>query len=835
MAGPSFVDSKFAGAIERAVFNNRKPILISIAVVTVIMLFFAAQLRVDAGFKKQLPTQHEFIKTFLEHEEAFGGANRILVAVMDKSGNMFNPEFFKTMESVTNRVKTVQNVNSGTVRSIFTPNTRFVEIVEDGFAGGEVIPSNFAPSAEGFNPSADDFATIRSNIVKANIVGRLVSKDFSGAMVMAELVPESAVLERGEKINYQDIAAELEKIRTDYQKGDVEIHIIGFAKIVGDITDGAKSVVAFFGLCIALTVILLYFYSGSFKLGLETTLVSVLAVIWMMGALKLLGFGIDPMNILTPFLVFAVGVSHAVQMTSSWLSERMFAGEENITKMAAAVGLSSEEAARRSFRRLLIPGSVALLSDLVGFAVIYFIEVQIIRELAITACVGMLAIIFTNLLLHPILLSHTEISNFDKFRQKKMENAPRFDWFWRLLARASDPIPAALIILVAIGIAFWGFERAKLMKIGDSEAGVPELRPDSRFNLDAMAISNSFSLGIDIVNVIAETDKQACTDSYEVSEILDRFAWHMQNIPGVQQVITLPAVSKIMNAGWNEGNIRWRVIPRNKYVQRQNLQNIETDTGLLNDDCSAMPVQIFLADHKAETLKSVVAEVKRFRENPENRAQNLTLRLESAKLEEAALASNEELAPRGEANLRLATGSAGVMAATNETVQAAEKPMLLGVYAAVFVLSLITFRSLAATLCIVLPLMLVSLLANALMATLGIGLKVNTLTVAALGVGIGIDYSVYLYSRMREKLDQGSSLTAAHFDALKHTGTAVLFTAITLSLGVGTWIFSELKFQADMGILLGFMFMMNMVGAVVLLPALLRWIMFPRQKAVMAN
>jgi len=822
--------SKFAQKIENAVFNNRPLILILIAIVTAVMFFFAIQLRVDAGFKKQLPTKHEFIQTFLDHEEAFGGANRILVAVMDTSGDMFNPAFFKSMEGVTNAVKTVQDVNSGTVRSIFTPNTRFVEVVEDGFAGGEVIPANFAPSAEGFNPTAEDFAKIRSNIVKANIVGRLVSKDFSGAMVMAELVPESAVIERGGKIDYQAIAAELEKIRTTYQKDNVEIHIIGFAKIVGDISDGARSVVTFFAVCIALTILLLFFYCGSFKLSLETTLVSVLAVIWMLGCLRLLGFGIDPMNILTPFLVFAVGVSHAVQMTTSWLSERLFGGEENMHKLASSQGFTNEEAARRSFRRLLIPGSVALLSDLVGFAVIYFIDIQIIRELAITACVGMFAIVFTNLLLHPILLSYTKINNYDEFRQKKIDRAPRFDWLWQLLAKTSNPLPAALIILAALAIAFVGWGEAKKMKIGDSEAGVPELRPDSRFNLDAIAISSSFALGIDIVNVIAETDKQACTDSYDAMETMDRFAWHMQNLEGVQQVITLPSVSKIINAGWNEGNIRWRVIPRNKYVQRQNLQNIETDTGLLNADCSAMPVQIFLADHKAETLIRVVNAVKAFRANPENQAKNVNLRLESAKLEELAAASNEEFQPRSQTNLRLATGSAGVMAATNEVVEKAELPMLLGVYGAVILLCLLTFRSLFATMCIVLPLMLVSLLANALMAMLGIGLKVNTLTVAALGVGIGVDYAIYLYSRMKESLDRGVSLSAAHLDALKHTGTAVLFTAVTLSLGVGTWIFSELKFQADMGILLGFMFMMNMIGAIVLLPALLRWIMFPRQK-----
>ncbi len=168
------------------------------------------------------------------------------------------------------------------------------------------------------------------------------------------------------------------------------------------------------------------------------------------------------------------------------------------------------------------------------------------------------------------------------------------------------------------------------------------------------------------------------------------------------------------------------------------------------------------------------------------------------------------------------------MAATNEVVAAAQMPMLAWVYGAVFVLCLLTFRSLLATICIILPLALVSLLANALMALLGIGLKVNTLPVAALGVGIGVDYAIYIYSRMEEYLKTGHSLYESYYHALRLTGTAVIFTALTLAVGVGTWFFSELQFQADMGILLAFFFLTNMVGAVILLPALMRWLGFFR-------
>ena len=805
---------------EGLVFGSRPLILFLFAAITVAMVWFASQLKVDAGFKKQIPLDHEYMQTFLQYENEFGGANRVLVAVMARDGNMFTLPFMQTMEKVTNDVISIDEVDNSRVRSIFTPNVRFVEIVEDGFAGGNVIPATFAPNSPGFEAVPEDFETIRSNIDKAGIVGRLVAKDFSGAMVWAELVSEDA----GDgKLDYQKVADQLESIRQQYENDQIEIHIIGFAKVVGDISDGAKSVVMFFAIAIVMTLVLLWFYAGSFRLAIWPVLAAIVAVIWQLGILKLLGFGIDPMNILTPFLIFAIGVSHGVQMINSWLSERLFGGVEgSADELRAAPGVSSEDAARRSFRRLLVPGTIALLSDCIGFVTILFINIRIIQELAITASIGVAVIIFTNLMLLPVLLSYTSFGKrYDKFRERRIRKAAHPSAIWKALAAFSRPVPALVAIVVAAGLGWFGWQKAQDMKIGDSEAGVPELRQESRFNQDARAITKHFGLGIDSIYVIAEAAKQSCTESYPVMEQIDRFAWHMKNIEGVNQVITLPDVAKIITAGWNEGNLRWRTIPRDRFVMRQSLSNIETDTGLLNIGCSAMPIMIFLEDHKAETINRVVDAVKSYRD--ENHSYfGPNFRVEMQPLEEEA-EKNGEVFEDGRVNLRLATGNAGVMAATNEKVAEAQMPMLGWVYAAVIVLCLLTFLSLRATLAIVIPLALVSVLANALMAYLNIGLKVNTLPVAALGVGIGVDYAIYIYSRMREFLDRGDTLYDAFYHALKLTGTAVLFTALTLAAGVGTWIFSELKFQADMGVLLAFMFVMNMIGALLLLPALLCW------------
>ncbi|MCF6289246.1 MAG: RND family transporter, partial [Proteobacteria bacterium] len=224
----SKANSKAVLFLQNIIFNNKKLILLILSLVTVVMLYFASQLKVDAGFKKQLPLQHEYMKTFMDYESEFGGANRLLIAVMAKDGDMFNPSFFKTLEAVTDDVFSIKGVSPASVTSIFTPNVRFVEVVEDGFAGGNVIPSDFEPTPE-------MFATVKGNIVKAGVVGRLVAEDFNGAMVWAELLEEDPVSR--EKINYQDVAAQLENIRIKHEQANEQVlHVIGFAKIVGDIS-----------------------------------------------------------------------------------------------------------------------------------------------------------------------------------------------------------------------------------------------------------------------------------------------------------------------------------------------------------------------------------------------------------------------------------------------------------------------------------------------------------------------------------------------------------------------------------------------------------------------
>ena len=814
---------------EKFVFGARPLVLLVFTIITVAMVFFASQLKVDAGFKKQIPLQHEYMKTFLDYEADFGGANRVLIAVMAKDGNMFSDQYLSTLQQVTKDVINLEDTDDSRSRSLFTPNVRFIEVVEDGISGGNIIPNDYDPSFKPGTP--EQFEQIRGNIVKANILGRLVAKDWSGAMVWADIIPESDSPTNPHKVDYQKIAKQLEAIRQKYEKGNITVHVIGFAKMVGDISDGATSVVKFFAITIAFTWLLLFLYSSSVKLASLTVLCALVAVIWMLGALRLMGFGIDPMNMLTPFLIFAIAVSHGEQMINRFRGEIFFGGleEGSVEELRERAKFAAPplEAARLSFRMLLVPGAVALLAGCIGFGAIWFIPIQMIKELAITATVGVGLTILTDLILLPVLLSYTHLRNLENKRAYRLRQLTQFDKVWALLARLSKPKPAAVVIILGVVVWFFAWQQGNKVMIGDAQAGVAELRPEARYNQDAVLITKKFALGVDILNIIVEAGPSACTTSYKAMETIDRFSWHMSNVEGVEQVLSLPMAAKLVNAGWNDGSIRWRVLPRDRDTLRQATQSFETDSGLLNYDCSAIPVTVFTKDHQSSTIDRVVEETKKFRK--ENHAYEPNFAKTRDAAVEAAKAKGEEYST-DQVNFRLATGSLGVAAAVNDTVREKEHFILYLLYAAVLVMCWISFKSIRAAFCVLLPLVLVTELGHSLMVYLNIGMKINTLCVVALGVGIGVDYGIYIFARMREAMLQGKTVSESYFIALKTTGIAIFYTALTLAVGVAMWIFSVLKFQADMGILLTFMFILNMIAAIIFLPALCRWILRPNEK-----
>ena len=651
----------FLDILERAVFRHRLFAIISFALITCFLLFKATQIQLDASFNKNIPLNHDYMKVYTKHEKQFGGANSILISVCDADGDIFNEEFFTQLKAVHDQLYFIPGVNRPLVNSIFAPSARFVEVVEDGFAGGPIIPANFTADKRGL-------AVVKENIEKAKVVGRMIASDYSCAMVTAQLLETDPQTQ--EKLDTLAFAEKLEtQVREPLSTDKVSIHIIGFAKMAGDVAEGAKGVLLFFAIAIAFTFVMVWLFCHSLKLTILPIACSIIAVVWQLGLLSSLGFGLDPMSILVPFLVFAIGVSHGVQMIN------------DIGKKVTS-GSSTRVCCQASFRALLIPGGIALLSDTVGFLTLLTIDIGIIRELAITASLGVAVIIFTNLILLPVWASYMRFEGSVHIQAGTHTDKPNFlDKLRELLVKATDRKTAVFIIALTAVLFAVGYWQADRMRIGDLHAGAPSLHQDARYNQDTFLISDKYTISSDILKVIVEAYPAACTE-HDVMERISRFQWQMENVAGVQSAVSLSSVAQSVNAGFNEGNLKWQSLPRNTASLVQSTSRVETSSGLLDGNCSVMPVIIFLNDHKAETIDHVVAKVKEF-------------------------AAGEET---DTLKFKLASGPVGVMAATNESVSAAQLPMMLYVYGAVIMLCLISFRSVKATIAVVLPLYIVSTL-----------------------------------------------------------------------------------------------------------------------------
>lgn len=761
--------------LEKLLFARRGLFLILLIALTGFLAYSASKVGLDSRSEKYIPTEHQYIKNHMRHaNDLSSGLNNIKIVVANKNGDIFNAQYMEKLRQINDEVFYIKGADRSKLKSMWTPNVRWTEVTEQGFQGGPVIPATYDGSDESIEQ-------LRENILRSGQVGRLVSNDFTSTMIdvpLYEMDPET-----GAPLNPKELAATLEeKIRDKFSSEDTSIHIIGFPKKMADLMEGAFNVGLFFLGAIFITSILLYMYSRCIKGTLIPVICSIVAVVWQLGLLNLIGFGIDPYSMLVPFLVFAIGISHGVQIINGIAIE-------------AGKGASREMAARLAFRGLYVPGMLALLSDAIGFLTLLFIDITVIKELAIAASVGVAVIIITNLLLLPLLMSYVGISRSGVNHAIKVEKAePKL---WKFIANFTHKKVAGSAIVVAIVLAIGGVIGSQDLKIGDLDKGAPELRQDSRYNKDNAFVVDNYSTSSDVLVIMAETPSEQCA-SYEALDAIDRLMWTMENVEGVQSSVSLVSVSKLVSKGMNEGNLKWSALSRNQNILNSSIQR--APSGLLNQDCSMVPVIIFLNDHKAETLERAVNTAAEFAKGYEDNAA---------------------------VQFKLASGNAGVEAATNQVIAEAQTLMLIFVYIVVSVLCFITFRSIRAVICIITPLALTSILCQALMAQMGIGVKVATLPVIALGVGIGVDYGIYIYSRLEALLIEGKNLHEAFFQTLKTTGKAVSFTGLTLAIGVGTWIWSPIKFQADMGILLTFMFLWNMFGALLLLPALSRFVLKP--------
>ena len=777
MSVPSF-DTRSGSLIERALFNHRAVVVLLCALVTALLGWQATWLQLNASFEKTIPTSHPYIQNFLAYQSELSGlGNAVRVAVARPQGNIYDAQYLDTLRRLSDEVFLLPGVDRARMKSLWTPTTRWVGVTEEGLEGGPVIP-------DGFDGSPAKLQQLAANVARSGEIGQTVARDAASTVIFVPLLAKDA---QGQSLDYALLSRQLETLRGKYEAEGVAIHITGFAKIVGDLIDGVRAVLVFFAMAVAIATAMVFWYTRCIRSTLLVVLASLVAVVWQLGLLPLLGYALDPYSILVPFLVFAIGMSHGAQKMNGIMQD-------------VGRGVDKLVAARFTFRRLFLAGLTALLADAVGFAVLLVIDIQVIRELAIAASIGVAVLIFTNLILLPILLSYTGVSAVAAERSLRAEQADAAGAakhpLWALLDRFTQRPWATVAVAAGLVMGVGGFLVSTQLKIGDLDPGAPELRADSRYNRDVGFMNAAYGAGSDVLAVMVKTPEGQCSH-FDALNKVDALEWELRQIDGVESTNSLSLLNRRVLSGLNEGNPRWY-----EFLPNQDMLNTVTASaprGLYNDACGLLTVYVYLRDHKADTLARVVGHIEAFAQR-NNTADTKFL---------------------------LAAGSAGIEAATNIVVKDAWRTMLLMVYGAVVVLCFVTFRSWKAVVVAVLPLVVTSFLAEALMVALGMGVKVATLPVIALGVGIGVDYALYILSITLSQLREGKSLSEAYYRALLFTGKVVMLTGVTLAVGVITWVASPIKFQADMGLLLAFMFLWNMLGALVLLPALAHFLLEP--------
>lgn len=774
VSDPAAFDKNSGVWLERLVFNHRAFVILLAFISTLFLGYHASKLDVNASFARMIPQSHPYIQNYLDNADALRTlGNSIRIVVENPDGDIFDEQFLLTLQKINDAVYLMPGVDRGFMRSLWTPNVRWSEVTEEGYRGGPVMP-------DGWDGSEASMQVLRRNILRAGIVGQYVGENMTSAMIVVPLLETSG----GQDLDYGQFSRGLEELRQEYEgSGEVRVYIVGFAKVVGDLIDGLYRVMLFFAASVLITGACVFFYIRCIRSTVMLVIVASMGVVCQLGMMQLLGYVIDPYSILGPFLIYAIGLSHGAQKMNGIMQD-------------FGRGTHKYVAARYTFRRLFRAGLTALLVNIVGFAVLMIIDVPVIQDLAITTSIGVAALIFTKLLLVPVLISYIGVSPRAAQRslaaQRKLEEGTGSAGVWSWLVRFTERPRAIFVVVMAALIAIVSVVEGLKVQIGDVGAGAPELRENSRYNKDVAFVGAHYGLSSDLFAAFLKTPSGQCS-RYEGLVEIDRLGMELRQLEGAQAVRSAADEVRTFNMGAFEGNPKFAMIPRHPSSAFTGVQAVRTEkTELASNNCDLLPVIAYLADHKSTTLDRVVATAAGF----------------------------AEIHDTPERQFLLAAGSAGIEAATNLVVSHSIIEMYLAVYGAVALLCFLTFRSWRATLIALIPLVITSLLCKAIMAWLGIGLKVATLPVIALGVGVGVDYALYLLGVQLPLQRAGVPLAKAYATTLQFTGRIVALVGITMTLSVITWAWSPIKFQADMGILLAFMFIWNMIGALIMIPAL---------------
>ena len=752
------------------IVRRRRSVLFSACLMTLFFAYCAVKIEMYTAFADLVPRDHPYIRVHNEFWRTFGGANVILLSVEVKEGDIFNPETLGKIKKLTDQVELMPGVSN---YQIFSLARQKVKDVRATAWGVEVQPVMW-PDV----PRTPEAITQLRRVVYANptIVGRLVSEDGKAALITAAF--------HEERLDYQDLFRRVRSAIERVQDGNTKIFAAGEPILYGWIYHHLRAIAVIVALTSVSILGLLALYYRNLNGVLIPVISAVMTFIWGTGFTALLGYNFEPLILVVPFLIAARTISHSIQFRERFFEELERAGDREKAAIEAAAGL-------------IMPGSVSIVTDAIGLTVLLFAPMPILTKLAIAGTFWVLSNLVTVVVLDPILCCYVPTPR----RLPKGGEGHWLDLPLRVLARFCVGLWGRWLVVAGFaGVVVWSLYWYQFLTVGDSRPGSPLLWPDSDYNVSARHINEKFH-GTDHLYVIVRGERENTMKSPDVLATIEALQRHMMRSPHVGGSESVADLTRQINTVLHYNDPRWGLLPRSAdevggilMVAEHGSEPGDFDRWV-NYNFQHGRVTFFLYDHQGDTIRETIGQAKQF----------------------------IDAHPMKEAAFQLASGSVGVLAAANEVIARSDKITLGLMLLAQLIFCALGFRSLTAGFLFVGVVLVSNTFGMALMAYWNVGLNVNTLPVISLGIGFGEDYGIYIVSRaIEEYVRQGKSdLNGALIEGVATAGKAVLCTAFLISAGIAFWSFSPLRFQAEMGYQLLIILTMNMLGGLLLLPAVI--------------
>ncbi len=746
-------------------------------------LFFAYQilhLKIYTSFEDLLPQNHPYVKLHNKFNKLFGGANQVLIVVQVKEGDIFNFKTLKKIKYITEELEGIPAIDIYKIRSLASRSAKEIKR-EAGLIKVKTVMYPEIPKTE------EEIEELKWSIYGNDMIyGPLVSYDIRKALISADFFDD--------EIEYSVVFSKLNELRREVEDENTIVSIAGTPMHYGYVWYHSRDVVKILAITILTIMVLLYFYYRSIQ-GVVVPLVSgVVSGIWGLGIMSLLGYNLDPLVLVFPFLIALMTARHAMQKLARYTEEYLKTG-------------NGKTASKNVVEAMFMAGVTGIMTDTFGISLVAIAAIPLLQRTAITCVLWTLPTLFIALIFTPVLLSFVPVSKKLKVRFEMEEGGgdkpgplDRMLGFlgrW-IVARGKWYIACVSLVLVVFGAYY-----AEQITVGSVMPGSPILWPWHRYNQDALRIVRSMPM-LNPLYIVVEGEKAGAIDNGDpIREIYRLRRYITRNVPGVIFARSVVDTVPYSNTQGGEGDPHWAYMLKDNMQIKYNLRSLlyRTPPGtwdrFITGDGMNTNIVVYCASKRGRVIKRLMAAIdQHIKNNPRLNA------LEGMKF-------------------RLAAGVIGIQAAVNEVIASAQVWNLTFALLGLLLFCTLNFRSITAGLILTIPLALSNLVGFAIMALTEVGLTVSTYPVSSVAIGFGVDYGIYFLSRLLEEKKNTEDLNTAIMRTMTSNGKAIVIIATTLTLGLACWMFSALRFQAEMGTFFALLLLLNMLGALLLVPSLL--------------